>query len=140
MLAAGELGIPSGGTAPRGWLTENGPREALLRSFNLIECVEDGYAARTRINVANSDGTLLVGDYHSGGSQMTWVVARQLSKPLYLLSIPSPPIPPENELQRFRRWLERHDVQVLNVAGNRESQSPGIAEFTRLFLVAALRQ
>jgi hypothetical protein len=42
-------------------------------------------------------------------------------------------------MDEFRRWLEEHDIVVLNVAGNRESQSPGIAEFTREFLVQTLR-
>ena len=41
LLAARELGIPTGGVAPKGWLTENGPQEELLRNFGLIECEED---------------------------------------------------------------------------------------------------
>jgi hypothetical protein len=40
--------------------------------------------------------------------------------------------------REFRSWLERHNIQVLNVAGARESESPGIANFTNRFLVTAL--
>ena len=37
------LVFPPGGL-PQGWLTENGPQEALLRSFGLVECTESGYS------------------------------------------------------------------------------------------------
>src|SRR2546422_5370938 len=61
LVSARELRIESGGVAPKGWLTEIGPQEALLRSFGLLECEEDGYPARTRRNVIDSDGTLVIG-------------------------------------------------------------------------------
>jgi hypothetical protein len=135
LVAARELGIESGGTAPHGWLTEDGPRESQLRAFGLLECAEDGFPARTRRNLVDSNGTLLVGHYRSGGSRLTYDVARVLSKPLFHISFPER----RDRTEEFRDWLEKHDVVVLNVAGNRESQSPGIAEFTRDFLVRALR-
>ena len=39
----------------------------------------------------------------------------------------------------FRGWLTNHKIRILNVAGNRESQNPGLQEFTRTFLISALR-
>ena len=140
LLAAREFGLESGGFAPKGWLTENGSQEALLRSFGLIESKEDGYPARTRHNVANSDGTLLLGQYHAGGSRLTYEVAYELSKPLFLVTCANPPDmkPDELRVEEFRQWLENHQIQTLNVAGNRESELPGIAEFTRTFLANAL--
>src|SRR5262245_9256610 len=86
LIAARELGIESGGVAPRGWLTENGPQEQFLRGFGMTECAEDGYEARTRRNAAVSDGTLLVGPHTSGGSGLTNETVRQLGKPLFLLA------------------------------------------------------
>jgi hypothetical protein len=136
LLAAHDLGIETGGVAPKGWLTEKGPRETLLRAFGLVECEEEGFAARTRRNVAISEGTLLVGPYAGGGSRLTCEVAGELNKPLFLLDFPDPV--PESAFQ-FRQWLGRHQIRVLNVAGNRESQSPGIEVFTRRFLTGALR-
>jgi len=130
LLAARELGIETGGMAPKGWLTENGPEEVLLRSFGLSECEEEGFPARTRRNVADSSGTLLVGEYETGGSRLTFEVATQLSKPLFLVAFGY-----FGNIHDFQRWLEEHQIRVLNVAGNRESQSPGIAEFTRQFLL-----
>ena len=135
LLAACDLGIASGGTAPRGWLTEDGPRERELRAFGLLECELEGFPARTRRNIVDSSGTFLVGQYRTGGSRLTYDVARELRKPLFHISFPNR----RDCVDEFRRWLEEHDIVVLNVAGNRESQSPGIAEFTREFLVEALR-
>jgi hypothetical protein len=134
-LAAGrELGIETGGTAPRDWLTEDGPQEALLRSFDLTECKTAGYPARTRQNVMDSDGTLLVGPYRTGGSRLTRDIAVELNKPLFHLPYE------ENQarVQDFKKWLEDYRIAILNVAGNRESDSPGIAEFTHRFLVNAV--
>jgi Circularly permutated YpsA SLOG family len=141
LLAARGLGIPSGGYAPKGWLTENGPREKHLQSFGLIECEEDGYPARTRRNIENSDGTLLVGPHARGGSRLTYKVAKQLNEPLFLVACWKQAVvkPDDPRLEEFRSWLERHQIQVLNVAGNRESETPGIGEFTRRFLENALR-
>jgi len=133
LLAARERGIETGGIAPKGWLTENGPQEVLLRSFGLTECEEEGFRARTRRNVADSSGTLLIGQYRTGGSRLTFEVAKQLNKPLFLVAFGNTP-----NVDEFRRWLEQNKIQVLNIAGNRESQSPGIAEFTRQFLLKAL--
>jgi Circularly permutated YpsA SLOG family len=134
LLAARELGIETGGIAPKGWMTEDGPQEVLLRSFGLTECEEEGFPARTRRNVADSSGTLLIGQYRTGGSRLTFEVAKQLNKPLFLVAFENTP-----NVDEFRRWLEQNKIQLLNVAGNRESQSPGIGEFTRQFLLKALQ-
>jgi hypothetical protein len=130
LLSARELGIESGGVAPKGWLTENGPQEAQLRSFGLLECEQDGYPART----------LVIGPYRSGGTRLTYETATELHKPLFLVPFPGPPNAPPDpvHVERFRTWLDRYSIQVLNVAGSRESQTPGIAEFTHTFLVVAL--
>lgn len=142
LLAARQLDIETGGFAPQGWLTENGPQEENLRRFGLIECEEPGYPARTRANVAHSDGTLLVGDDRIGGTRLTDEISAELRKPLFRI----PFAPPEEtntrtaSLEEFRSWLRDNRIEVLNVAGNRESETPGIAEFTRSFLIEALRK
>ena len=135
LRAARELGIPTGGVAPKGWLTENGPQEELLRNFGLTECEEEGFPARTRRNVRDATGTLLVGEHRTGGSRLTRECAVELKKPLFLLNFPTG----FRRIPEFQDWLRRYQVHVLNVAGNRESQSPGIAKFTHDFLRRALR-
>ena len=142
LLAARQLDIETGGFAPRRWLTEDGPQEEKLRRFGLIECEEPGYPARTRANVMHSDATLLVGDDQIGGTRLTGQIAMNLNKPL--LRIPFEALDETNtgitSLEEFRSWMDHHRIEVLNVAGNRESEKPGIAEFTRALLVNALRR
>ena len=132
LIAAREMGITTGGIAPLGWLTEEGPREELLASFGLVECSETGYAARTRENVAAGDGTLVVGQHEKGGSRLTVDVCRELKKPVFFLARDA------DATREFREWIDANSIVVLNVAGDRESDSPGIGAFTRDFLVRAL--
>jgi len=136
LIAAREAGIPTGGTAPAGWLTEEGPKRKLLKSFGLVECVEPGYPARTRINVLQSDGTLIVGNHESGGTALTCDIAKSARKAVFLLPLLDAVV--DGEIARFRKWIDEENIRILNVAGNRESNSPGISEFTRRFLLAAL--
>ena len=140
LIAARELGLETGGFAPTGWLSENGAQEALLRSFGMIECGEPGYPPRTRANVIHSDGTLLVGDHSTGGSHLTYQIATELKKPVFILDFVTSGIttPAPVRIEEFRSWLQSNQIKTLNVAGNRESQTPGIAEFTRKFLLNAL--
>ena len=140
-MAGRELGISTTGTAPKGWLTEDGPREALLRSFRLKECSERGYPPRTKANVLNADGTLIVGPYRTGGSALTAKIAADHNKPLFHVAYPGPTdfASRDDRIEEFHYWLTHYRIQILNVAGNRESQSPRICQFTRDFLIAALR-
>jgi hypothetical protein len=134
LVAARELGIETGGFAPRGWLTESGPQEETLRGFGLIECKESGYPPRTRANVLHSDGTLVVGNPQIGGTLLTCEIATELKKPLFQITFDTP-----DSFGEFRSWLDANHLDILNVAGNRESEATGIAEFTRSFLINSLR-
>ena len=136
LLAARELGIPTGGTAPQDWWTETGAEETLLRGFGLVECAESGYDARTKRNVLDADGTVIFGSYATGGSALTAKVASDLAKPMFHVAFPEV----ANDSREFREWLGRFQIRVLNVAGNRESVNPGIQEFTRRFLVSTLQE
>ena len=60
LRAARAPGVPTGGWAPKGWLTEDGPAP-WLADFGLAECPEPGYSARTLANVRDSDVTLRFG-------------------------------------------------------------------------------
>src|SRR5215471_5688537 len=59
LRAAKTLGIPTGGWAPRGRMTEDGSAEELLRSFGLREFSQPGYPPRTRANVDAGIGDVL---------------------------------------------------------------------------------
>ncbi len=139
-LEAGRiLKIKTGGWIPLGWRTENGPRPALA-SYGLQETSDSGYPNRTHLNVKISDGTLIVGDTDSRGCSLTIRYCDKLEKPWYHLPFPFPDGKPTLLiLQIFREWLDSNKIEVLNVAGNRESSNVGIFEFTKTFLVDALK-
>ena len=138
-LEAGkELGLQTGGTAPFGWKTENGPQPALLRdTYNLVSNLSSSYPARTRLNVLNSDGTITFGDFYSPGSKLTIKYCGSLLKPLYRVCREDIPI---FEKKDFLNWLGKYDVKILNVAGNRESKNPGIQERVKAFLIETLKE
>jgi hypothetical protein len=70
LRAARAAGIPTGGWAPLGWETEDGP-SPWLADFGLIECREPGYPARTRANVLEASATIWLGSLNSPGSLTT---------------------------------------------------------------------
>jgi hypothetical protein len=133
------MGISTGGSAPQGWLTEAGPQEELLRGFGLVECEQPGYDSRTRANVLGADGTVIFGSYATGGSALTARLVRNEGKPFFYVAFPEPRRKQAAEkVAEFREWLSENEIRTLNVAGNRESQNPGLQEFVREFLVEAL--
>jgi hypothetical protein len=123
-----ELGIPHGGWCPRGRLAEDGP---IPRRYQLQETESAEYPVRTERNVLDSDATLvLCHGAPAGGTRLTVSLARRHKRPCLVIDLDDPP-----EAVKVRTWLVRHHVGVLNVAGPRESQDPGVghraAEFLR---------
>jgi hypothetical protein len=130
--AARALGLPCGGWCPRGRLAEDGPIDP---SYPLLETPSSDYAQRTEWNVRDSDATLvLVRGRATGGTGLTIRLARRQGRPLLVVHLERDPAPDE-----AGRWLEARDVGVLNVAGPRESQRPGIGPEARAFLEKLFR-
>jgi hypothetical protein len=116
------LGIPCGGWVPQGRRTEAGP--APDRYTGLVETDGAEYEVRTRLNVRDSDATLvLVRGEPAGGSALTVDEAVRLGRPHLVVDLDADPDP-----AAILRWIGRHGVVVLNVAGDRESTSPGIGD------------
>jgi len=110
--------IPTGGTAPKGYRTDHGPRPDILRDrFGLVEHTSASYAPRTRCNVQDSDATVIFGDLTSPGCALTLSLCTKLRKPH--LDNPS--------AHELRRYVLVNSIGILNVAGNRERTNPGIA-------------
>jgi hypothetical protein len=113
---ARQLGIPTGGVAPKGYLTETGPDLTLRDHYGLREHESAHFPPRTRANVRQSDGTVIMGEL-SGGTKLTRATCQKEGKP-YLVN------PTADEL---RTWLVDKQIKVLNVAGNRGSKLPSEA-------------
>lgn len=129
------LGLETGGWAPRGWLTELGPMRELMQSFGLKECKVAGYPTRTVMNVNDSDGTVIFGKFNSPGSKLTSEACQINQKPCIHFDVP---FIMQLRFGYLRNWIEREKIEVLNVAGNRESKNLGIEWLVIEFLVEAL--
>jgi hypothetical protein len=124
------LGIPHGGWCPHGRRAEDGRIPA---RYALREHASRAYAARTAANVADSDATLILHRGRLGrGTALTERLARERGKPLLAVD------PTHDDPARVRSWIAAHGVEVLNVAGPRESERPGIGDEVAVFLRAVL--
>jgi len=129
--AALALGVPCGGWCPKGRKAEDGPIPA---RYPLTETPSDDYAQRTEWNVRDSDGTLILTDGKlSGGSAQTVEIAKRVGKPYLVVELNGTEQP-----AAVRAWVVARGITVLNVAGPRESKSPGIYERSAAFLRKAL--
>jgi hypothetical protein len=128
-----ELHLPCGGWCPRGRRAEDGRLDA---RYPLTETPSAAYPQRTEWNVRDSDGTLIlaVGPLR-GGTALTRKLALRIGRPFLVIDLARLPVP-----HALRDWAADNTVRVLNVAGPRESDSPGIYGAAVGFLRQALRR
>ena len=111
------LGIPHGGFCPLGRRAEDG---IIPSKYDLIEHESLKYIDRTRQNVESSEGTLIL---HAGiisnGTASTEEFCIQKEKPILIINILD-----ESKSFRlnFHHWLKKNSINILNVAGPRESE------------------
>jgi hypothetical protein len=129
LVGARHVGLATGGTAPKGYRTDAGPQPDVLRGFGLVEHPSAAYPPRTACNVRDSDATVLFGDLDSPGCRLTIALCKQYGKP-YL---------PNPSAQELRRWVLVNMFVVLNCAGNRERNNPGITRRVAATIVEAFR-
>jgi Circularly permutated YpsA SLOG family len=114
------MGLDCGGWCPRGRRAEDGP---IPSRYPLEETTSANYSQRTKRNVRDSDGTLILcSGPPRGGTLLTQQTAVKRGKPCLLVDLEA-----STAVDTIRAWLGEHSIRVLNVAGPRESQAPGIA-------------
>ena len=123
-------GIPHGGWCPLGRRAEDGVLDA---RYQLRETESRNYRQRTRRNVADSDATLILnlGELVDG-SLATRQFAERANKPVCVVPLDADDL--AAELRRVRERLAAHRIEVLDVAGPRESERPGIYSRALAFL------
>ena len=122
-------GIACGGWLPKGRRTEAGPLDP---RYPLREAASPSYAERTRLNVRDADATLILTRGRPlGGTALTVICARSMRQPFLVVDLDG-----DGNADHVRRWLAGHWVRILNVAGPRESKSPGIYDQAKAFLAA----
>lgn len=129
-----EMGVQHGGWCPQGRTAEDGP---LAACYHLRETGSAGYRQRTRMNVIDSDGTLVLNEGElCGGTALTVRLAARLGKPHLVLRIEAPDV--GSIAEEARQWLHANSIATLNVAGPRESTRPGIYARARAVLEQVL--
>lgn len=125
------LGIPCGGWCPRNRLAEDGRIE---ERYPLTETPSEETAQRTEWNVRDSDGTLVLTQGEpSGGTALTIRLAGRLGRPFRVVDLAK-----GGDAGKVKEWIRRNRIEVLNVAGPRESKSPGIQGEAMAFLRTVL--
>jgi len=123
-------GFSYGGWCPKGRLAEDG---VLDGRYVLRETESKGYRQRTRQNVIDSDGTLILNTgVLSDGSLTTQRIANRFGKPCMVIQLDGEA--ESEDVERVMDWVQTHGIAVLNFAGPRESKRPGIYCLTLAFL------
>jgi len=111
--------IPCGGWCPLGRKAGDGP---LPLHYPLTETELADYAVRTEWNVRDSDGTLILARRPlTGGTALTDRLAQRWKRPCLVVDPHS-----VSNAELVAEWLRVNKIRVVNVAGPRESQQPGI--------------
>ena len=131
-----DSGVSHGGWCPVGRRAEDGTIDP---KYQLTETDSRGYWHRTRLNVRDSDGTLILTlGQVEGGTLQTLQYARQLLKPRLVVSLDGGVT--DRVIETIEAWLRLSAIRTLNVAGPRESERPGIHRLTYSLLCRLLLQ
>ena len=127
-------GFEWGGWCPKGRLQDGGqiPDRFFTDGKNgLEESDSSRYQERTKLNIRESDATLILvpGRVRSPGTKLTLTSCRKAEKHYRMFH------PYRNHLvPRAVRWIVEEDITVLNVAGPREANNPGLQKRSTQFL------
>jgi hypothetical protein len=129
-------GLPHGGWCPKGRKAEDG---VIDRRYNLVETTSEDYSQRTEWNVRDSDGTAVFSLRRElrGGSLLTVELAGHYNKPVIHLRQEDERT---NHARELRSFIEELGISVLNIAGPRASEEPGIYQFVSSVLDCAIEE
>lgn len=134
--AALDAGAPCGGWCPGGRMAEDGPLPA---RYPLTEIPGSGYIERTRANVADSDGTVILhGEKLEGGTLQTRLFCDELGKPCLVLARETTDI--AGAAESIADFVSRHGIRSLNVAGPRASKQPQIYDWAHAVISRLLER
>jgi hypothetical protein len=145
--AALEAGLKTGGTAAAKFTRENDSGQKFndysqAEKYGLVEgksiirsgrygTYSDVYHDRTIKNAQEADGTIWFGDKTSPGGRLTLGQQAQKNKPQPLINPKS--------VQDIHQWMDKNNINTVNIAGNREKSNPGIYKNVKTLLTQAFK-
>jgi len=131
------FGIPTGGYAPKNFVTLDGNHPEMAATFGIKEHSSLGYRDRTIANLKGSDITIVCSEKLSPGTRLTINQCKKENVPCYYFSLD----PSDMEaslananLDKVIHEIRRHEMLnlpfVLNIAGNSTQNSTRVFEFT----------
>lgn len=133
--AAMENSVEAGGWCPKDRIAEDG---IIPAKYPVRELSRAGYKARTKQNVVDSDGTVII--YFatpSGGTEQTLLVCIRERKPYALIDAEEFKI--ESAAKKIKGFVEQNSISVLNVAGPRASKERRAYGYTKEVLQHLLK-
>jgi len=134
--------FPCGGWCPADRKAEDG---RIPDRYPLTPLPRGGYRVRTRKNVEDSDGTVILAPGElSGGTALTWMQCRRHAKPHLVIDAAVTTV--EAAAEEVVQFIDARRIAVLNVAGPRASGWAAGEAFARgaigrvLSLVAGVRE
>ncbi len=124
---AREHHVETGGVAPLGYLTLDGP-DPSLKDFGLVEHPSSQYPPRTKANVIMADATVWFGKVGTSGFHCTNNAATAVRKPF--LKNPT--------AAELVSWIVKNKFRTINIAGNDSRKNRDINEHVRGVLGVAL--
>lgn len=135
--AAIKLNIPHGGWCPKGRLAEL--ETTIPKKYLLKETATSDFSERTKLNIQDSDGTLIfvpslpLPASINDGTKLTEQEALARKKPHLIIDLSK-----EINIHLITEWIKTQEIKILNIAGPRESLSPGIYQKTLEVLTTLL--
>ncbi len=130
-----QLNLACRGWCPRGRLSEQGQ---IPNRYPLKETPSADPTQRTKWNVRDADATLiLAAGVLAGGTPLARDCAVRQEKPHLVVDPTGASIAVATEISE---WLDAREIRILNVAGPRESASPGIYDAAAKLLRAVLAE
>jgi hypothetical protein len=121
--------VDTGGWMRGGFLTDDGRHPEFAHQFAAAELPIESEAARTEQNVRDSDATIWFGNTTTLGAQTTVKACLTFGKPVMPV-YPGASFDPSHVAQ----WIADNKIEVLHVAGNRETEEPAIGDWVERFL------
>lgn len=128
-----QLQMPCGGFCPKGRKSEDG---VIPEKYPLTETATDEYSERTALNVKSSDATLVIINRKADrGTSLTISLCQKYHKDHLVIDLSE-----EKWSIDVLKWIGQNKINILNIAGNRESYSPGISKTAFDFLLPVMKK